>query len=156
MVWSTGGDDVCFVFGGRESRLSKMTVMPFYKANSFLLKLGGMQHREEHADRWGQFELDERTPLKARCVNVDCCRKERPAVGQRCSTSGQFVLLKVTVSQVATFVEIMRWAARLSGFSPSVSTRTAKRPAGQSGQPIVTERALAFCSGLPATLGTSP
>ncbi|KAL1237056.1 Histidinol-phosphate aminotransferase [Trichinella pseudospiralis] len=143
MVWSTGGiegDDVCFVFGGRESRLSKMTVMPFYKANSFLLKLGGMQHREEHADRWGQFELDERTPLKARCVNVDCCRKERPAVGQRCSTSGQFVLLKVTVSQVATFV----------------STRTAKRPAGQSGQPIVTERALAFCSGLPATLGTSP
>ncbi|KRZ17766.1 hypothetical protein T11_5385 [Trichinella zimbabwensis] len=81
-----------------------MTVMPFYKANSFLLKLGGMQHREEHADRWGQFELDERTPLKARCVNVDCCRKERPAVGQRCSTSGQFVLLKVTVSQVATLL----------------------------------------------------
>ncbi|KRZ37105.1 hypothetical protein T4C_6728 [Trichinella pseudospiralis] len=168
MVWSTGGDDVCFVFGGRESRLSKMTVMPFYKANSFLLKLGGMQHREEHADRWGQFELDERTPLKARCVNVDCCRKERPAVGQRCSTSGQFVLLKVTAVVDTGLLDTLPGrpgilAACLDRSKKPkcfhffhVSTRTAKRPAGQSGQPIVTERALAFCSGLPATLGTSP
>ncbi|KRY52890.1 hypothetical protein T03_8612 [Trichinella britovi] len=72
-----------------------MTVMPFYKANSFLLKLSAAQRRT--CRQMGTVRIvDERTPLKARCVNVDCCRKERPAVGQRCSTSGQFVLLKVT------------------------------------------------------------
>ncbi|KRZ56256.1 hypothetical protein T02_10607 [Trichinella nativa] len=169
--------------------------------------VGGMRHREEHADRWGQASGRGSTVLDQRSVcfiesdgqpsgHIVSLASVAFYVGQAVVDTGLldtlpgrpgflagcldrskkpkcfhfFPLPTAAASTVTTvinnFIPSWKWNNQSGNNEVGGSvkrlltkrehTRKAERPAGQSGRPIVLERVLAFCSRLPATLGTSP
>ncbi|KRY19790.1 hypothetical protein T12_15304 [Trichinella patagoniensis] len=136
--------------------------------------VGGMRHREEHADRWGQASGRGSTVLDQRSVcfiesdgqpsgHIVSLASVAFYVGQAVVDTG---LLDTLPGRLNNFIPSWKWNNQSGNNEVGGSvkrlltkrehTRKAERPAGQSGRPIVLERVLAFCSRLPATLGTSP